>query len=124
MSAVEIMCNHCGADALLQREAIYEGLSKTGERLLCSACGFEYASEADVPFKAKAADPVIFTEADRSKKIDVFKGDENRRLCRYCAHYIVNPFTQYCSVHKKEVQATDTCTRFSERSKTEQRPLL
>ncbi|MCF7848885.1 MAG: hypothetical protein K9M45_08555, partial [Kiritimatiellales bacterium] len=98
---------------LLNREAVYDGFTKTGERLTCSACGFEYASEAEVPFKAGKADPKIFTDADRSAKVEVFDEGENGRLCRYCSNYIVNPFTQYCSVHKKEVQATDTCEQFS-----------
>lgn len=114
MSAVEIICRNCGADALLHREAVYDGFTKTGEKLTCSACGHEYPSEADVPFKSKKDEPVIFTEADRSAKIEVFDEAENRHLCRYCANYIVNPFTQFCALHKKEVQATDTCENFSE----------
>jgi len=114
MSAVEIICRNCGADTLLKREAIYDGFIKTGEKLTCSSCGVEYASEADVPFKADTAEPEIFTEADRSAKIEVFDESENKRLCRYCASYIVNPFTQFCAVHKKEVQATDTCDQFEQ----------
>jgi hypothetical protein len=112
MSAVEILCRNCGADTLLKREAVYNGFTRTGERLICSSCGFEYASEADVPFKTAAPEPEVFTDADRSAKVDVFDEGENRRLCRYCANYIVNPFTQFCSIHKKEVQATDSCPQF------------
>ena len=114
MSAVEIICRNCEADTLLKREAIYDGFIKTGEKLSCSSCGFEYASEAEVSFKATAAEPEIFTEADRSTKIEVFDESENKNLCRYCASYIVNPFTQFCAVHKKEVQATDTCDQFKQ----------
>ncbi|MCF7817186.1 MAG: hypothetical protein K9M54_04830 [Kiritimatiellales bacterium] len=114
MQTVEIICRKCGADTLLNREAVYEGFAKVGEKLTCSSCGFEYASEADVPFKARKAAPKIFTDADRSAKVEVFDEGENKRICRYCANYIVNPFTQYCSLHKKEVQATDTCNRFEQ----------
>ncbi len=114
MSAVEIICKNCGADTLLNREAIYDGFTKAGERLTCSTCGHEYPSEAEVPFKEKIDAPPIFTDADRSEKVVVFAESENKRLCRYCAHYIVNPFTQFCSAHKKEVQATDTCRRFEQ----------
>lgn len=117
MKAVEIICRNCGADSLLKREAVYDGFTKTGERLTCSSCGFEYASEESVPFKARRADPVVFTEADRSAKVEVFDEGETRRLCRYCANYIVNPFTQFCAFHKKEVQATDTCQQFQEAEK-------
>jgi hypothetical protein len=114
MSAVEIICSSCGADTLLNREAVYDGFTKCGEKLICSSCGFEYASEDEVPYKATKSQPKIFTAADRSVKVEVFDEAENKRLCRYCANYIVNPFTQFCSIHKKEVQATDTCGRFEE----------
>ena len=116
MSAIEIICNSCGADTLLNREAVYDGFLKTGEKLTCSTCGFEYASEEDVPFKSHKAEPQIFTEADRSAKVEVFDEGENKRICRYCANYTVNPFTQFCAIHKKEVQATDTCGQFLENS--------
>jgi hypothetical protein len=112
MKAVEIICRNCGADTLLKRDAVYDGFTKTGERLICSGCGFEYASEEDVPFKAQQVAPEVFTDADRSTKIEVFDEGENQILCRYCANYIVNPFTQFCALHKKEVQATDTCDQF------------
>ncbi|HEY5621718.1 MAG TPA: hypothetical protein VIR77_03870 [Pontiella sp.] len=115
MSAVEIICRHCGNESLLKREAIYEGFTKIGEKLSCTGCGHQYASESEVPFKRKSDGPRIFTEDDRSRKIEVFDEDENRRLCRYCANYIVNPFTQFCAVHKKEVQATDSCSCFEEK---------
>lgn len=116
MKTVEIICTHCGNEALLRREPIYDGFTKTGEQLSCSSCGHIFADEADVPFKRKKAGPAIFTEADRSAKVKIFDEGETRHLCRYCANYIVNPFTQFCSVHKKEVQATDHCNRFEESS--------
>jgi hypothetical protein len=112
MSAVEIICRSCGAEALIKREPVYDGFSKTGERLVCSSCSFEYASEEEVPFKDQPTAPEIFTDADRSAKVEVFDESENKTLCRYCANYIVNPFTQFCALHKKEVQATDTCAQF------------
>lgn len=111
--AVEIICTYCGAEAFLKREPVYEGFKKTGEELICSACGGVFASEEEVPFKASVAAPKIFTEADRSKKVKVFNEGENRQICRYCANYVVNPFMQFCSHHKKEVQATDSCSRFT-----------
>ncbi|MBN2162342.1 MAG: hypothetical protein JXR25_15120 [Pontiellaceae bacterium] len=114
MKAVEIICRNCGADTLLRRDPIYEGFTRTGEQLSCSSCGYVYDEETDVPFKTRTTDPQIFTDADRSVKVDVFDEGENARLCRYCASYIVNPFTQFCAVHKKEVQATDTCPRFEQ----------
>jgi len=110
--SVEIVCKQCGAEAFLSREPVYDGFTKIGETLSCSACGFVFPSEEEVLFKEKAAAPQIFTEADRSVKVEVFDEGESRRLCRYCAEYVVNPFMQFCSRHKKEVQATDSCNDF------------
>lgn len=115
---VEIVCSACGAEALLVREPVYEGLTKTGETLKCSACGHVYAAEDDVPFKNRQ-EARVFTDADRSAQVEVFEANEAERLCRYCANYVVNPFMQWCSVHKKEVEATDTCARFSPRPQEE-----
>jgi hypothetical protein len=115
MSAVEIICRNCRADTLLN------GFTKVGEKLACSSCGFEYASEAEVPFKEKKQGPEVFTAADRSTKVEVFDNGEAQNLCRYCANYIINPFTQFCALHKKEVQATDTCREF-ERAQEESKP--
>ncbi len=110
--SVEIICSACGAEAFLSREPVFEGFRKTGEVLSCSACGFVFASEADVPFKEKERAPQVFTDADRSEKVELFSEGENKHLCRYCAEYVVNPFIQFCSHHKKEVQATDSCSDF------------
>jgi len=108
---VEIICSHCGKETFLKREPVYEGFKKTGEDLICSACGGLFSSEEEVPFKEQAAAPKIFTEADRSEKVQVFAEGENRCICRHCVHYVINPFVQFCSLHKKEVQSTDSCDR-------------
>jgi hypothetical protein len=109
---LEIKCTACAADAWLRREAVYEGFKKTGETLRCSACGHEFASEAEVPFKARKI-PRVFTDADRSKTVEIFRGDEKGRNCRHCRHYVVNPFVQRCGLHHREVKATDLCADFS-----------
>lgn len=119
MKTVEIICRKCGADTLLQRDAVYDGFSKIGDKLSCSSCGFEYATEEEIPFKEKQADPVIFTDADRSASVDIFDEGESNQLCHHCRNYIINPFTQFCSVHKKEVQATDTCPQFEQAEEKE-----
>ena len=109
---VEIVCTRCGAEAFLMREPVYEGFVKTGEALSCSVCGFVFTSEAIVPYKEKESAPRVFTDADRTEAVKVFEEGENRRLCRYCSNYVVNPFMQFCSHHRKEVQATDSCAAF------------
>lgn len=112
-ASVEIICTQCGAEAFLKREPVYEGLKKNGETLSCSACGFVFSSEAAVRFKERGAVPEIFTAADRTEAVKVFDEGENKRICRYCADYVINPFIQFCSRHKKEVQATDSCSSFA-----------
>ena len=111
MAGLEIVCSECGADALIKREAVYEGFKKTGEELSCSACGYAFESEADVPFKEDSK-LSVFDESDKAKVIDVFAGEERGQNCRYCENYLVNPFTQRCSLHFKEVKATDFCDDF------------
>jgi hypothetical protein len=39
------------------------------------------------------------------------------RICRNCRSYVVNPYTQKCMLHEREVTATDTCDDFSERAR-------
>jgi hypothetical protein len=111
MAGLEIICSACGADALVRREPVYEGFKKVGEEFLCSACGHKFESEADVPFK-EAKKLEVFDESDKVKVIDVFADEERGQNCRYCDHYLVNPFTQRCSLHFKEVKATDCCDDF------------
>lgn len=107
----EIHCPACDADALLIREPVYEGFQKTGETLKCSSCGHVLDAEEDLPFVARKK-VQVFTDADRAKGPEIFEEDEASRLCRYCNNYIVNPFRQWCSLHKKDVEATDTCEKF------------
>ncbi len=110
--SMAILCSACGADTFVRREPIYEGFSKTGETISCISCGHVFESEADVPFK-DVGGPKIFSEADRSKAVEIFSSDEKGRNCRHCCHYIVNPFVQRCGLHQMEVQASDLCDSFS-----------
>ncbi|MBP7829432.1 MAG: hypothetical protein KA248_05905 [Kiritimatiellae bacterium] len=119
---IEIVCAACGAEALLRREPRYEGFRKTGEILTCAACGHEYASEEEVPFKEKGR-PHVFSEADRSAPVHVFREGEAERLCRHCVHYVINPFMQWCGLHRREVEATDTCARFQRKPEPKPPPL-
>lgn len=110
----EARCPACGRDVLLVRKPVYDGFRKTGETIVCSSCGHTFA-EAELPKSGKPPRPQVFTEADRTHGTDPFAGDERGRLCRYCVHYTVNPFRQWCGLHRREVEATDTCDRFESR---------
>ncbi|NQU40992.1 MAG: hypothetical protein HQ523_13660 [Lentisphaerae bacterium] len=111
---LEIICTACGAETLLKREPIYEGFTKSGEALTCVSCGHLYASESEVPVKTEHKIEV-FTEADRPDRVEIFDEDEKQRVCRYCQHYIVNPFAQRCDLHHRFVDATDYCSDFSKK---------
>lgn len=122
-------CPACGREALLIRKPLYEGFRKVGESVSCSACGHAFTAE-ELPAARKPSQPAVFTEADRTRIADPFAKDERGRLCRYCRHYTVNPFRQWCGLHRRETEATDACPRFEAReasaesggSKTEEKP--
>ncbi|MFH0907622.1 MAG: hypothetical protein V1929_02525 [bacterium] len=119
---VEIICAACGAETLLLRKPKYEGFTRVGDSLTCTACGHEYASEDEVPFKQRR-EIRVFTDADRVVAPEVFHEDEKGRLCLHCVSYIVNPFTQWCGLHRKEVESTDSCDRFAPKPPPENAPL-
>jgi len=111
---LEIVCSACGQESLLKRTPKYDGFKKVGEALVCAACGHEYASEDEVPFKQKRT-PKIFDDSDAPRTVKVFDQDEAGTLCHHCKHYVVNPFIQRCSKHGKTVEATDTCRSFEKK---------
>ncbi len=111
---VEIRCPACNRDTLLMRTPRYEGFTRAGETLSCSACGHEFENEESVPFRHRRA-VRVFTDADRPASVRVFDEREAEKLCRHCAHYVVNPFMQWCGRHKREVEATDSCRDFERR---------
>ena len=110
-SSLEILCSSCHAETVVRREAVYDGFKKLGEEFVCTACGYRYKTEAEVPFK-HAERPVVFSEADRPDQLQVFRDEERGGTCRLCRHYLKNPFVQRCALHRKEVEATDTCPSF------------
>lgn len=109
---IRIHCTACGETTLVKTEPVFEGFSKIGEQFRCVGCGHVYAHEDGLPL-AEGARPSIFSESDRSGIPDIFKDEERGKNCRYCEHYTVNPFTQRCGLHNREVQATDSCPDFT-----------
>ena len=119
--SIEIICPACGKETLLRRTPQYDGFKRTGEQLSCVSCGHVFADEADVPFKKKKTGS-MFNQDNIPERMSIFNKDETARLCRFCAHYIVNPFVQRCSHFKKEVEATDTCDHFMPKEKKPPKP--
>ena len=118
---IEIICPACGNESLLKRSPRYEGFKRAGEDLSCAACGYKFANEAEVPFKAKKQS-ALFDPGELDARPEIFKPGEAGRLCRHCAHYVVNPFIQRCARHKKEVEATDSCAQFHPRPPPKETP--
>lgn len=114
--SIEIACPACRQESIVKRETVYEGFKRTGEILRCAACGHVFTDEASIPFKARTTLPG-FGLQDIPPPPKVFREEEILetvgRLCRHCAHYVVNPFLQRCGLTHREVEATDTCERFT-----------
>lgn len=104
-------CPACKQEVMFVTEAQYDGFTKIGDKRRCTNCGYETGASAPT---VKKADPFagIFKDDDLPEVPQVFDGDENARFCRYCAHYVVNPFRQRCMKFEKDVDATDTCPSF------------
>ena len=122
MSAAEITCPACSKVSLLLREPVYEGFSKVGETLKCSACGHVFESEKHLPLVAPPKTKKLFSKNDLMATPRVFQAGEAEALCHHCMHYTVNPFLQWCGKHRKEVEATDTCQQFVHKPAKEPEP--
>lgn len=105
----ELLCVSCGQEAWLLRTPRYDGFNRVGDELSCSACGYVYEEEDELCLAGQGEAEHIFSAEDREEVPTLFDDEERRMLCRYCRHYVVNPFTQWCARHRKETEATDTC---------------
>ena len=85
----------------------------------CAACGHVY-DETDVPLVDEhVGTRKVFTEEDKSDRVEVFRDAEKNATCRHCEHYLINPFTQRCGLHFHTVEATDSCDDFTLRTSEE-----
>lgn len=109
--SIEIICPACGRETLLKRTPRYEGFKRAGDDLNCASCGHAFTDETEVPFKTKIQS-YLFKKSELDARPVVFKPGEAARLCRLCAHYVVNPFIQRCALLRKEVEATDSCEHY------------
>lgn len=116
MKSREIDCTTCGETTLARVEPVYEGFRKTGEAFICTGCGARYASAEETPFVCADTRPQVFTEADKTNPLSVFRDEERRRSCGWCKHFVVNPFSQRCGLSNKETQATELCVRFEKKA--------
>lgn len=95
-----IQCPKCGQKAPLKTQKIFDDhFNAAGEKKLCSLCKFEFQNDEDIPY--------IETKTQK-----IFDPHAERRICQYCKNYVVNPWTQKCTLWNKEVTATDSCASF------------
>ncbi len=104
-----VRCPACKQECFVLVQPRYEGFRRVGEERACSGCGAVIEATA---VRRAPPPPALFGEEDRTPLPDVFRDDERGRLCRYCAHYVVNPFRQWCALHRRDVEATETCPQF------------
>jgi hypothetical protein len=114
-ASLEILCTACGQVALARAEPVYDGLRKSGEVFVCTACRHQYPNRAATPFVAAGSSPRVFTDADKSETPQVFDEAERRRSCAWCRHFVINPFAQRCGLTNRATEATDLCARFEPR---------
>ena len=117
----ELHCPVCAKETLVIKEAVYDGFTRIGEQIKCAVCGHIFeAPEASSPAKPKI--PALFSEDDLPPPVQLFHEGEGRTICRYCNNYLVNPFKQWCGLHEKEVEATDTCDQFEPKPEPKEPP--
>jgi len=79
----------------------YDGFALAGEVRTCAFCGHEFSDE----------EPQFVEE----EIPDWSREGAPKKVCYRCRHYVVNPFVQKCMLRNKEVEALDSCPRFSPR---------
>lgn len=119
MKSMEIHCEACGETALVRAEPVYDGFKKTGEAFICLNCGKRYACAEETPFLSAVSRPKVFSDADKPKAPSIFSEDERQRSCGWCAHFVVNPFSQRCGLSNKETESTNLCVRFERKKENE-----
>jgi hypothetical protein len=98
----------------------------TAQRPRTSAAGLfaDYAPPAPVnPFGDGAIEPPKASnpfggKVSIGRPVNPFGDDAAGgplRICSNCRSYVVNPFTQKCMLHEREVTATDSCPDFQPR---------
>ncbi len=111
-----IECPACGEASFLKRAPVYDGFQKVGEKLSCAACRHEFGDEGEVVFRARRTTDILEDDARPPTRLSVFTNEETGHCCRHCVNYVVNPFVQRCALHQRDVDATDDCEDFTQRT--------
>ena len=95
------ICPACKEKSFIEMRKEYDGFTVAAEKQVCALCGYEFKKEEQIEYV---------------KEKQLFNDDEKEnKFCRDCRYYVVHPWTQKCTLTKKEVTALDTCPRFVRR---------
>ncbi|MFC1668163.1 hypothetical protein ACFL1T_02115 [Chlamydiota bacterium] len=98
----KIVCQKCNQESFVKVEKVYENFVLVGEKKICAFCGEEVIE-----------DDVIKIEKDTK---NLFEQEKEKKICRDCVHYVINPWTQKCVLKKTYVDALDSCNQFRKRA--------
>ena len=101
----EAHCPQCERESWIVARPQYDGFRKVGETRHCFFCGYRFPDDDS---------RIEFIE---KKELNIFDREAARKVCGHCRHFVVNPFTQKCAIHRREVTALDSCDRFEARGK-------
>lgn len=93
-----IRCPSCKERSFINLKKEFNGFKVSGEKKICALCGYEFKPGEEPEY---IEEKPLFTDEGEEKK-----------FCRDCHYYLVQPYTQRCILHKKEVTALDTCSDF------------
>lgn len=123
----EHFCPRCNRTVLVLRKPRFDGFTKVGEEMTCTVCGMVL----DAPEPAEKTGHTDSRDAVSRNRLSSLLGEKlpdkpvladdgtAGRLCRHCLHYTVNPFRQWCGLHRRDVEATDTCPKFTPRPESD-----
>lgn len=93
-----IKCPACKERSFINIKKEFSGFKVVTEKKTCALCGYEFKPDE---------------EPEYIEEKPLFKDEgEEKKLCRDCQYYVVHPWTQKCTLHKKEVTALDSCPDF------------
>lgn len=92
------ICPACKERSFIKIKKDFDGFKAIAKKKTCALCSYEFKEDEEVSFLEEKP---LFDDMDKEKN-----------SCRDCQHYIENPYTQRCMLHKKEVTAFDDCSDF------------
>lgn len=93
-----IKCPACKERSFINLKKEFAGFKISAEKKTCALCGYEFMQDEEIEYIEE--NPLFKDE------------DDEKRFCRDCRYYVIHPWTQRCTLHRKDVTALDTCPDF------------